>query len=116
MAITEKIVENEVAARVLKQSKESLERGQSLTEPMRKHWAFPPLVTQMIAIGEETGSLDSMLGKVADFYEKEVENATDRLKALIEPLMIVMLAGIVGTIVTSILIPMFDIFNHVQDY
>jgi type IV pilus assembly protein PilC len=116
LEITEKIVENEVAARVLKQSRDSLERGQSLTEPMRKHWAFPPLVTQMIAIGEETGSLDSMLGKVADFYEKEVENATDRLKALIEPLMIVLLAGIVGTIVTSILIPMFDIFNHVQDY
>lgn len=68
----------------------------------------------MIAIGEQTGSLDAMLAKVADFYEAEVEAATDRLKSLIEPLMIVLLAGVVGTIVTSILVPMFDIFNHIQ--
>ena len=67
----------------------------------------------MIAIGEETGSLDAMLGKVADFYEQEVENSTDRIKSLIEPLMIVFLAGIVGTIVTSIMVPMFEIFNQV---
>ncbi|RLQ98049.1 type II secretion system F family protein [Falsibacillus albus] len=116
MAIVEKIVENEVIAGVIKQSREALETGHSLTGPMRRHWAFPPLVSQMIAIGEETGSLDSMLSKVADFYEKEVENATDRLKSLIEPIMIVLLASIVGTIVTSILVPMFDIFNQVQNY
>ncbi|QED48799.1 type II secretion system F family protein [Cytobacillus dafuensis] len=113
MSIVEKIVENEVMARVIRQSRNSLEKGQSLTEPMKKHWAFPPLVTQMIAIGEETGVLDAMLGKVADFYEKEVENSTDRIKSLIEPLMIVVLAGIVGTIVTSIMVPMFEIFNQV---
>ena len=94
MSIVENVVENEVISRVIRQSRDSLERGQSLTEPMKKHWAFPPLVTQMIAIGEETGSLDAMLGKVADFYEQEVENNTDRIKSLIEPLMIVFLAGI----------------------
>ncbi|MFD2681447.1 type II secretion system F family protein [Bacillus seohaeanensis] len=116
LTIVEKIVENEVIARVINESRDSLEKGNSLTAPMQRHWAFPPLVTQMIAIGEETGSLDSMLGKVADFYEKEVETATDRLKSLIEPLMIVLLAGIVGTIVTSILVPMFEIFNNVQGY
>ncbi|MBM7648938.1 type IV pilus assembly protein PilC [Bacillus ectoiniformans] len=114
MDIVENVVENEVIARVIHQSKESLERGGSLTEPMRKHWAFPPLIHHMISIGEETGSLDAMLGKVADFYEGEVESATDRLKSLIEPLMIVLLAAIVGTIVTSILVPMFEIFNTVQ--
>ncbi|PMC37157.1 type II secretion system F family protein [Bacillus sp. UMB0899] len=114
ITIVEKIVENEVIAKVLASSRRSLENGLSLTEPMKKHWAFPPLVTQMIAIGEETGSLDEMLGKVADFYEEEVENSTDRLKSLIEPLMIVLLAGIVGTIVIAIIVPMFDIFNHVQ--
>jgi len=114
LAIVEKIVENEVVAKVIANSRVSLENGLSLTEPMKKHWAFPPLVTQMIAIGEETGSLDEMLGKVADFYEEEVENSTDRLKSLIEPLMIVLLAGIVGTIVIAIIVPMFDIFNHVQ--
>ncbi|RIW37703.1 type II secretion system F family protein [Bacillus salacetis] len=116
LAIVEKVVENEVIARVLRHSRDSLEKGTSLTEPMKKHWAFPPLVTQMIAIGETTGSLDSMLGKVADFYEKEVENSTDRLKSLIEPLMIVFLAALVGTIVTSIMVPMFEIFNNVQGY
>ncbi|KIQ94892.1 Cholera toxin secretion protein epsF [Anoxybacillus thermarum] len=114
LAIVETVVENEVVARVIRTSRDALERGESLTEPMKRHWAFPPLVTQMIAIGEQTGSLDAMLAKVADFYEAEVEAATDRLKSLIEPLMIVLLAGIVGTIVTSILVPMFDIFNHIQ--
>lgn len=116
ISIVESVVGNEVLSRVLVKSRDALERGHSLTEPMEKHWVFPPLVTKMIAIGEETGSLDVMLGKVADFYEAEVETTTDRLKSLIEPLMIVVLAGLVGTIVTSILIPMFDIFNHVQSY
>lgn len=113
MSIVENVVENEVIAKVLRQSRDALESGQSMTGPMKKHWVFPPLITQMIAIGEETGALDSMLGKVADFYEREVENSTDRIKALIEPLMIVLLAGLVGTIVTSIMVPMFEIFNQV---
>ncbi|MFS0861732.1 type II secretion system F family protein [Fredinandcohnia sp. 179-A 10B2 NHS] len=113
LAVVESIVENEVISRVVKDSRTSLEKGRSMTEPMKKHWVFPPLITQMIAIGENTGSLDEMLGKVATFYEDEVENATDQLKSLIEPLMIVFLAGIVGTIVTSIMVPMFDIFNQI---
>ncbi|MDG5470959.1 type II secretion system F family protein [Jeotgalibacillus sp. ET6] len=116
LTIAESIVENEVMARVVKQSRESLEKGNSLTEPMKNHWAFPPLISQMIQIGEQTGALDSMLGKVADFYEKEVDNATEQLKSLIEPIMIVVLAGMVGTIVTSIMVPMFEIFNDVQNF
>ncbi|MBT2684571.1 type II secretion system F family protein [Bacillus sp. ISL-37] len=114
LSIVENVVENEVISRVVRESRDSLEIGQSMTGPMKNHWAFPPLVTQMISIGEETGSLDGMLGKVAEFYEKEVETSTDQLKSLIEPIMIVILAGLVGTIVTSIMIPMFDIFNHVN--
>ncbi|MGM0835950.1 MAG: type II secretion system F family protein [Bacillota bacterium] len=114
ISIVEKIAENEVIAKVLEDARGALEKGESLTTPMKAHWAFPPLVTQMISIGESTGSLDVMLDKIAEFYEKEVDNATDRLKSLIEPLMIVLLAIIVGTIVTSILVPMFDIFNHIQ--
>lgn len=114
LSIVEAVIENEVISSVMKQARDALERGQSLTEPMKKHWVFPPLVTQMIAIGEQTGSLDAMLAKVADFYEAEVEAGTDRLKSLIEPLMIVLLSGIVGTIVTSIIVPMYDIFNHIQ--
>jgi type IV pilus assembly protein PilC len=113
MTIVEEVVENEVIGRVILQARDSLEKGQSITLPMKAHWAFPPLVTQMIVIGEQTGSLDSMLAKVADFYEKEVDNSTDRIKSLIEPLMIVVLAGLVGTIVISIMVPMFEIFNQV---
>lgn len=113
LTIVETIVENEVIARVLRDSRASLEQGSSLTKPMKEHWVFPPLIVQMIAIGEETGALDEMLAKVADFYEDDVEQVTDRLKSLIEPLMIVLLAGIVGTIVASIMIPMFDIFNKI---
>jgi type IV pilus assembly protein PilC len=113
MVIVENVVGNEVYAQIIRESRNSLEEGRSLTEPMLRHWAFPPLVTQMITIGEKTGSLDEMLGKVADFYEKEVDTGTDQLKSLIEPLMIVILAGLVGTIVTSIMVPMFDIFNKI---
>ncbi|WP_044736407.1 type II secretion system F family protein [Geobacillus kaustophilus] len=114
LAISERVVDNEVIASVLEKARDALERGQSLAEPLRRHWAFPPLVAQMITIGEQTGALDAMLGKVADFYEAEVDAGTDRLKSLIEPLMIVLLAGVVGTIVTSIIVPMYDIFNHIQ--
>ncbi|XXM72269.1 type II secretion system F family protein [Lysinibacillus sphaericus] len=116
MVILERVVENEVIARVIKESRDSLESGGSLTEPMKNHWAIPPLVSHMISIGEETGSLDAMLSKVADFYEKEVEHTTDQLKSLIEPLMIVVLAGLVGTIVTAIMVPMFEMFNNVQNF
>ncbi|GGE75782.1 type II secretion system F family protein [Priestia taiwanensis] len=114
VTIVEAVVGNEVIARVLRESRHSLEQGKSLTEPMNEHWVFPPLVTQMIVIGEQTGSLDHMLMKVADFYEAEVDTATDQMKALIEPLMIVFLASIVGTIVLSIIAPMFEIFNAIK--
>lgn len=114
MKIVEKVVENEVIAKVIRESYDSLEKGQSMTIPMKAHWVFPPLVTQMISIGEETGSLDAMLAKVADFYEKEVEIGTDKLKSLIEPIMIVILAVLVGTIVTAIMVPMFDMYNQFQ--
>jgi type IV pilus assembly protein PilC len=114
MSIVEKVVENEVIARVIRESRGSLEKGRSMTEPMMDHWAFPPLVTQMISIGESTGALDSMLSKIAEFYEKEVEQGTDRLKSLIEPIMIVFLAGVVGVIVLSIMMPMFSMFDQMS--
>ncbi|MFB3160716.1 type II secretion system F family protein [Neobacillus sp. 179-J 1A1 HS] len=114
MAIVEKVVENGVLAKVIHESRDSLEKGKSMTEPMKDHWAFPPLVTQMIIIGEGTGALDTMLNKIAEFYEKEVETATDQLKSLIEPMMIVVLAGLVGTIVLAIMMPMFGMFDAFQ--
>ncbi|QHS24269.1 type II secretion system F family protein [Virgibacillus sp. MSP4-1] len=114
MTLTEKVIENQVIAKVLRESRTTLERGRSLTDPMADHWAFPPLVTQMITVGEQTGSLDQMLGRIADFYESEVETATDQMKSLIEPLMIILLAGVVGFIVLSIMVPMFEMFQNVN--
>lgn len=115
MTMTEKVVGNAVMSKVLLAARDSLERGGSLTEPMKNHWAFPPLIPHMISIGEQTGSLDHMLEKVAEFYEKEVEQETDRLKALIEPLMIVFLAVLVGTIVLAIMMPMFGMFDNIDN-
>ncbi|WP_045523441.1 type II secretion system F family protein [Neobacillus niacini] len=112
MAIVEKVVENDVIAKVINESRNSLEKGRSMAEPMKEHWAFPPLVTQMITIGESTGALDVMLNKIAEFYEKEVETATDQLKSLIEPMMIVFLAGVVGIIVLAIMLPQFEMFKQ----
>jgi type IV pilus assembly protein PilC len=113
MSIVERIVGNEVMSRVIKASRVSLEQGLPLAEPLREHWVFPPMVSQMIAVGEKTGSLDVMLDKVADYYEAEVEASTDQIKSLIEPLMIVILAVVVGGIVASIAVPMFSIFENI---
>ncbi|WP_017726718.1 type II secretion system F family protein [Halalkalibacterium ligniniphilum] len=113
-SIAERVVGNEVIATVIRGSRNSLERGESITSPMKEHWVIPLLVTQMIAVGEKAGSLDTMLDKIADFYEAEVDATTDRLKTLIEPFMIVLLAGIVGIIVAAIVLPMFEMFGTIN--
>lgn len=113
VTITEKVVENRVIKKVLRESHQSLEDGESLAEPMKEHWVFPKLITQMIAVGEATGSMDEMLKKVAQFYEEELEEAADKLKALIEPVMIIFLAIVVGAIVLAIVVPMFSLFEGV---
>ncbi|RDW21565.1 type II secretion system F family protein [Oceanobacillus chungangensis] len=112
LTIVEKVVGNPVIGRVVLASKDSLEQGRPLSEPIEKSWVFPPLVAQMIAIGEQTGQLDFMLAKVADFYEEDVDRTVDTLKSLIEPLMIIILAGVVGFIVIAIMVPMFSIYGE----
>lgn len=114
LSIVERILDNEVIIGVVRESRAAIEKGESMAVPMAKHWAFPPMVTQMIRIGEQSGTLDMMLDKVADFYDMEVDNATDQVKSLIEPLMIVMLSFAVGGIVAAIAIPMFSIFETIQ--
>lgn len=111
--IVAKVVGNPVLSKVILEARSALETGRRLSDPFSKSWLIPPLVTQMLAIGEETGSLDFMLEKIADFYEAEVNRTVDTLKSLIEPIMIVLLAGIIGTVVMSIIIPMFSIFQQV---
>lgn len=113
LTIVEKIVGNPVVARVVGEAKVSLQQGGTLSDPLAKSWLFPPLVHQMTAIGEQTGSLDYMLEKVADFYEEEVDRTVDTLKSLIEPLMIVFLAAVVGTVVAAILLPMLTMYENI---
>lgn len=109
--VTSSVVGNRVVKDVLLESKTSLERGESLAKPMEDHWVFPSLIIQMIRVGESSGSLDSMLKKVADVYDQEVEEASDKLQSLIEPVLIIFLAVIVGLIVLSIVVPMFSLFE-----
>lgn len=111
--ITERVIDNRVMKKVLRESKVSLEKGESIVKPMEENWVFPKLITQMISVGEATGAIDEMLLKVSDFYEQEVEEASDKLQALIEPVMIVFLAVVVGAIVLSIVIPMFSLFESI---
>lgn len=111
--ITERVVDNRILQSILVKSRKSLEVGESLTKPMQNHWAFPALVVQMIQIGEKTGTIDQMLMKAADFYEEEVEQLSDRIKVLIEPLMIIVLTFIVGSIILAIVIPMFALFESI---
>ncbi|QSF44713.1 type II secretion system F family protein [Paenibacillus tianjinensis] len=112
LAIVEEVAGNKVIGKFIRSAGDSLRQGKPLSEPLKKAWVFPPLVTQMIAIGEETGALDTMLSKVADFYEMDVENTVDRLKSLLEPLLIAFLAGVVGVIVASIMLPMFSLYGN----
>lgn len=109
--VTSEVVGNRVVSDVLLESRSSLERGESLAKPMEGHWVFPALITQMIHVGEESGALDEMLKKVADIYDQEVNEASDKLQALIEPVLIIFLAVIVGLIVLSIVVPMFGLFE-----
>ena len=113
LTIVEKISGNPIIEEVIRDSKKSLETGSSLADPLEKSWVFPPLVTQMVSIGETTGSLDYMLEKIAEFYEDDVDRTVDSLKSLIEPLMILLLAGIVGFIVAAIMMPMFSLYDQI---
>ncbi|ETT80069.1 type II secretion system protein [Paenibacillus sp. FSL R7-277] len=113
LSIVEEVAGNKVIGGYIRKASDSLRQGKPLSDPLKKAWVFPPLVTQMIAIGEETGALDQMLAKVADFYEMDVENTVDRLKSLLEPLLIAFLAGVVGIIVASIMLPMFSIYSNI---
>ncbi|QCR32039.1 type II secretion system F family protein [Lysinibacillus sp. SGAir0095] len=112
LTIVERVVGNPVMSKVVLEARDNLERGNSLSEPLEKSWLFPPLVTSMTRIGESTGSLDYMLQKVAEFYDAEVERSVDTLKSLIEPLMILFLAAIVGVIVAAIFLPMFSLYEQ----
>jgi type IV pilus assembly protein PilC len=93
---------------------ESVKRGGTISEPLSKATIFPTMVTHMVGVGEETGALDTMLAKVADFYEDQVEASVKALTSILEPIMIIVIGSIVGFIVISMYMPMFTVYNHIE--
>jgi type IV pilus assembly protein PilC len=109
MEIVERAVSNAVVAGAVGQARLSISQGQGMARPLAETKAFPPMLTEMVAIGEETGALEKILSQVADFYDSEVETAIESLTSMIEPAVVVMLGGVVGFIVISIVLPMLDL-------
>jgi type IV pilus assembly protein PilC len=105
---------NIVLERALKDVQESVRRGESLAGPLAEHWVFPPMVVQMLAVGEDTGAMDTMLEKIAEFYDQEVEATTEALTSLIEPLMIAVLGGIIGSMIIALYMPIFKVFDLIK--
>ena len=111
--ITAETVGNVVVADGVRAIAEGAKKGEPMTRPLDDHPVVPPMVTQMMAVGEETGALDALLRKVAAFYEQEVERTVEALTSLLEPLLIVVLGSAVGAMVVSLYLPMFDIIKLV---
>ena len=105
---------NIVLARAVRDVQDSVRNGESLSKPLENHKIFPPMVVQMMAVGEDTGALDTMLGKIAEFYDQEVEATAEALTALIEPLMIAFLGGIIGAMIVALYMPIFKIFDLIK--
>lgn len=113
--ITAKTSGNAVVERALFQVRKSLEEGKSLTEPLKDSEVFPGMVTQMISVGEQTGAMDAMLQKIADFYEDEVDAAVKDLLTALEPIMIVFLGTVVGGVVISMYLPLFTLIGKLSN-
>ena len=105
---------NVVLGRAVRDVQESVRTGESLAKPLENHKVFPPMVVQMMAVGEDTGALDTMLMKISQFYDQEVEATTESLTALIEPLMIAFLGAVVGSMIVALYMPIFKIFDLIQ--
>lgn len=112
--IVKDTVNNKVMSAALEEVKVSVREGESIARPLAKHGVFPPMVVQMIAVGEETGGVDTMLEKVSAFYTSEVEATVDALTSLIEPLLIAFIGGAVGAAVIALYMPMFNIIKIIK--
>jgi len=108
IAIVEKVVDNEVLAKAIREAADNIAEGESIAVPLRQSGEFPALVTHMIAIGERTGELEPMLARVADSYDQKLENTLQGLTSLLEPLLILFMGGVVAMIAVAILLPMLD--------
>jgi type IV pilus assembly protein PilC len=105
---------NVVLERAVRDVQHSVRQGESLAAPLSSHSVFPPMVVQMLAVGEDTGALDTMLHKIAEFYDQEVEATTEALTALIEPLMIVVIGAIIGAMIVALYMPIFSLMNVIS--
>jgi type IV pilus assembly protein PilC len=111
--ITARTAGNLVIEKAVRATRESISQGDSISEPLKRSAVFPPMVVQMIAVGEQTGALDAMLAKIADFYEDEVDEAVANLLTLMEPVMIAFLGVVIGGIVVSMYMPMFELISKI---
>jgi type IV pilus assembly protein PilC len=114
LEITAKTAGNRVIHDAVMESRQSIAGGETIAAPLEKSQVFPPMVISMIAVGEQTGGLDEMLSKIADFYDEEVDVAVGALLSLMEPVMIVVLGVIVGGMVVAMYLPIFDMMNAIQ--
>jgi type IV pilus assembly protein PilC len=114
LEITARTAGNAVVKDAVMDARTAIREGQTIAMPLRESGVFPPMVTQMIAVGEETGALDDMLGKIADFYDEEVDTAVDGLTSIIEPVMIVVMGTMVGGMVMSMYLPIFKMVNVIM--
>ncbi len=114
LQITAKTSGNKVVENAVLESRVSIAGGDTISEPLKKSAVFPPMVVQMINVGEQTGGLDEMLNKVADFYDSEVDSAVDAMTSVLEPIMIVFLGIVVGGMVVAMYLPIFDIIKTVE--
>lgn len=105
---------NEVVAQAVKKARSAIKEGETIAKPLSESPVFPSMLVQMIAIGEETGALDAMLNKIADFYDTEVSTAVDGLTSLIEPMMMASLGVVVGGMVIALYMPMFNVISLVE--
>ena len=105
---------NVVLARAIRDVQDSVRNGETLAGPLAHHPVFPPMVVQMLSVGEDTGALDTMLHKIAEFYDQDVEATTESLTALIEPLMIAVLGGIIGSMIIALYMPIFKVFDLIE--
>jgi type IV pilus assembly protein PilC len=114
LEITADTVGNAVVAAAIRDVQSAVKGGDTMARPLGNHAVFPPMVVQMLAVGEETGALDNMLSKIGDFYDQEVEALVDALTSLLEPILIVFLGGTVGGMVVSLYLPMFNIIKLIK--
>jgi type IV pilus assembly protein PilC len=114
LQITARTAGNRVVHDAVMKSRASISAGATISEPLKESGVFPPMVVQMINVGEQTGGLDEMLSKIADFYDDEVDAAVTALTSILEPIMIVVMGVVIGGIVVAMYLPMFDMINAVH--